>query len=235
MWKFYDLKMRFRDRLMGGIPKNPDLIGDWLKARMPSDAAIINRRAAGETISSVETLAKEVEETIEAVEERAWTGFQSDDNGLFVRQDHVKAHLKDCANVLRGLAEVTAFRSKVADRVFPEPPRIYLYSQVAPAIGINEGDVFSEPDGYWEHPVHVMTPRGKRSALKRTDYVSQPMIRLNLRVLDDKTITEKHLRDILEYGSVHGFGAERSLGNGQYEFTLTAQPEAVEPTSDTQA
>ena len=216
MWKFYDLKMRFRDRLMGGIPKNPDLIGDWLKARMPSDAAIAKRTVAGEAISSVETLTKEVEQTIEAVEERAWTGFQSDDHGLFVRQDHIKAHFKDCGNVLRVLAEVTAFRSKIADRVFPEPPRIYLYSQVTE-------DIFSEPDGYWEHPVHVMTPRGKRSALKRTDYVKQPMIRLTLRVLDDKTITEKHLRDILEYGSVHGFGAERGLGNGQYEFTLTAQ------------
>ena len=217
MWKLFDLEMRFRDRLMGGIPKNPDLIGDWLKARMPSDSAIVNRRAAGETISSVETLAKEVEETIEAVEERAWTGFQTDDNGLFVRQDHVKAHLKDCANVLRGMAEVTAFRSKLADRVFPEPPRIYLH------VDSTTDDIVQAPTDYWEHPVHVMTPRGKRSALKRTDYVEQPMIRLNLRVLDDGVISEKHLRDILEYGAVHGFGAERGLGNGQYEFTLNPQ------------
>lgn len=217
MWKLFSLQMQFRDRLMGGIPKNPDLIKDWLEARKPSESALATRQAAGETIVPVATLAKEVEETVEAVEERAWTGFQSDDNGLFVRSDHVKAHLKDCANVLRKFVDVTAFRAKLADHVFPEPPRIYLH------VDSTTDDVVQAPTGYWEHPVHVMTPKGKRSALKRTDYVSQPLIELNLRVLDDDVITEKHLRDILEYGSIHGFGAERGLGNGQYGFTLAAQ------------
>lgn len=220
MWKMFSLEMRFRDRLMGGIPKNPDLIKDWLEARKPSEPAFAARQAAGEPMTPVAELAKEVEETVEAVEERAWTGFQSDDNGLFVRSDHVKAHLKDCANVLRKFEDVTAFRAKLADRVFPEPPRIYLMRTVEEA----EKAFIVDPDGYWEHPVHVMTPKGKRSALKRTDYVTEARIQLNLRVLDDGGITEKHLRDILEYGAIHGFGAERGLGNGQYDFTLSPLP-----------
>lgn len=214
MWKLFDLKLEFKDRLMGGIPKNPDLIGDWLKAREPSESAFQKRSAAGETMTPVETLAKEVADTIEAEEERAWTGFQSDDNGLFVRKDHIKAHIKDCANVLRQMLDVTALRAKVADRVFPEPDRIYLLVD-------STDDIVQAPTDYWEHPVHVMTPKGKRSALKRTDYVTGAHVELKLRVLDDKIVTAKELTQILEYGSVHGFGAERGLGNGQYDFDLT--------------
>ena len=214
MWTEYRVTMRFTENLMGGVPKNPDLIADWLNARKATEPEFEKRKVqadmVGEVLETIDELVEEATETIGSAEEmRAWTGFQQDDLGLFVRADHVKAHLKDCANVLRGYLDLKALRSKVADRVYPFPKRIRL---------VRDGAVLADPDGYWEHPVHVGTPQGKRSALKRTDYVEGVTIVVEpLKVLADKMITLPLLQQMLEYGGIHGFGAERGLGYGQYE------------------
>ena len=214
MWTEYRVTMRFTENLMGGVPKNPDLIADWLNARKATEPEFEKRKVqadmVGEVLETIDELVEEATETIGSAEEmRAWTGFQQDDLGLFVRADHVKAHLKDCANVLRGYLDLKALRSKVADRVYPFPKRIRLE---------RDGAVLTAPDGFWEHPVHVITLQGRRSALKRTDYVEGVTIVVEpLKVLADKMITLPLLQQMLEYGGIHGFGAERGLGYGQYE------------------
>lgn len=147
MWKRYEVVLQVTNELMAGIPKNPELIEAWLEARKPSEAEFRRRQAGGEEMKPVAELAETVAEEVKGDgsaddEERAWLGFKSDDQGLYIEGSNVKAHLKDCANILQKLLDMKALRSKLADRVYVEDARVYL-------------DGKQEPDGYYEHPVHV--------------------------------------------------------------------------------
>lgn len=221
MWNRYGLELRFTGLLMGGVPKHPQLIQTWLEARAPTvappDATPLPELAC-RVVVAVHAEATE--------ENKVWTGFQSDDTGLYVPGFHLKAHLKDIANIARSIvgekeSEIKNLKSKLADRVFVEEENLYLYSRRGERwVDIPAGRV-KEPTAFWEHPVHIMTMQGPRSALKRNDYVVQPTLRATLRVLADKVITEAVLRNLLNFGSMKGFGAERGLGHGRYEFTLS--------------
>jgi hypothetical protein len=199
LWKEYKVSLQFTNEIMGGTPKSPELIWDWLEARKAPDP---------------EKNAEEIEAGIDASEDRSWSGFQRQDGvGLCLRGYHVKAHIKDCANILRamlpkrGKADGTevamAWRSMVADRCYVVEDYIPLGAK--------------EPSGFFEHPVHVMTRQGPRNALKRTDYVDKPTITFTLKLLADKVVTEEVLRQLFEYGGTHGMGSDRGMGFGRYE------------------
>jgi len=59
--------------------------------------------------------------------------------------------------------------------------------------------------------------KGPRSSLKTIDYVDKPILKFNLKVLDDDVIDRDILEAIFEYGSEHGMGQERSQDWGKYE------------------
>ena len=202
MFTSYQVVLKFQGKLMGGVPKHPDVIKSWLEARMPTFAP-------PDAVPLVD-LAAQVAEAVDAMsveENKVWTGFKSDDQGLYVDGYHLKAHLKDVANILQGQLGIKALKSKVANRVFVVEDKLYLGKM--------------EADGFWEHAVHVMTMQGPRSALKRNDYVEQPSLSATLKVLDDNVITTKVLEFLFEMGAIKGFGAERGLGHGRYDCTLT--------------
>ena len=143
----YTVTMEFSDQLMGGVPKHPDMIKSWLNARAPTHAPPDG--------TPLPELAVAVAEEVNATEEdenKAWTGFKSDDAGiLYVDGYHLKAHLKDQANVIKDYLGVKAFKSKVADRLFVKESALYLLTEGP----LGEGTVLREPAGYWEHPVHI--------------------------------------------------------------------------------
>ncbi len=33
IWKKYDVELQFRDKLVGGVPKNPDVVKSWIDSR----------------------------------------------------------------------------------------------------------------------------------------------------------------------------------------------------------
>ena len=215
-WKTYDLTLNITNQLVGSVPKNPDVVRSWLESRKASEPALARMQQASAPVATLDEIEADVLATITPEEERSWTGFQSDDKGLFIRADNVKAHLKDCANVLRKTLErepykLTAPRSKLADRVYPLPERIHL---------LRDSANITAPDGDWERPIHVMTALGPRDALKRSDYVDTPTLKVELRVLADGVITQPVLEEILDYGSIHGIGGERGMGYGRYTWTL---------------
>ncbi len=225
IWTRWKVTIQITNELMAGIPKNKELIKTWLESRKPSDAAFTKRDAAGEVLPTVDELTEQVasdvgandtkdKDTAQAEEDFSWLGFRKDDErGLWVRGSDMKAHIKDCANILKDLLELKALRSKVADRVYVVEEAIWFGKM--------------DPDGHIEPPVHVMTRMGKRSALKRNDYILRPEISFTLRVLDDDVIDEELLRAIFDYGGTHGFGAERGLGYGRYTLELLEKQEPL--------
>jgi hypothetical protein len=203
MWKEFEVKMVFEHRLCGSVPQSKEIVQAWLKARMP--------KSKPEGAKSLEEIEREVIESNQETEERTTLSFQRDDDGLFVRGGTIKAHLKDCANQIKDVVSIKALRAKVANKVYVKEYKVHLSK---------ENGCLTETDGSYEQPVHVFTPQGPRNALKVINYVEQPILTFTLRLLEDKEVTDKILRKIFEYGSVHGYGGERGMGEGTYTFSF---------------
>jgi hypothetical protein len=143
----YTVTMEFTGQLMGGVPKHPDMINSWLSARAPTHAP-----PDGTPLPELAVAVQAAVSATENDENKVWTGFKSDDAGiLYVDGYHLKAHLKDLANILKDYLGVKAFKSKVADRLFVKESALYLLTEGP----LGEGTVLREPAGYWEHPVHI--------------------------------------------------------------------------------
>jgi len=203
MWKKYKVELEFNTPFASSTPKNPKDIEAMLEARMPS-------KLPPDPVSIPE-LASQVAEEVEATEEveRGYATFKRDDEGLYYEARCVRAHIKDCANALQGLLGIRALKSKVAQRVYVEPEKLYIGK--------------TEPDGSETRIVHAMTMKGPRSSLKTIDFVNDVRLGFNLKVLDDGVITEDILRSIFEYGSTHGIGQERSQDWGRYRLAEFAE------------
>lgn len=213
MWDRYHVRLTFTGLLCGSVPQSKELVRPWLEARKPA-----KKPADGPSLDDIE---EEVLETIDDSEtvERITLGFQRDENGLFVRGGTIKAHLKDCANQVKEIVRKSHFkdrdkiglRAMVANKVYVYEYRVYL---------MRGGEHIRQEDGEREQPVHVVTPQGQRSALKIIRYVEMPTIEFTLLVLADGAISEEVLKMILNYGSVHGYGGERGMGEGRYTWKI---------------
>lgn len=203
MWKILKVTWQFTGRLCGSVPQSKELVPIWLKARMP--------KKAPDDARPIEEIEQEVLESIEETEERTTLGFQKDDKGYWIRGGNVKAHLKDCANQIKDIAKIKAFRSKIANKLYVDEYKVYLHQN---------GNVITKSNGSFEQPVHVITMQGPRNALKVIQYVEKPEMSFTLQFLVDKEIGDEQIRQLMEYGSVHGFGGERGMGEGRYAFQI---------------
>jgi hypothetical protein len=219
MYVEYDLTMEV-DRLIGGIPKHPDIVRRWQEAKMPVESknteGVTVESATQATIDALGDQALDPDEDAKSV----WTGFVQDPatGNIALETRNIKAMLKESANIVRTMQPVLVkgkpipLRARLAERVF-------VLNEKGGKRFIPLG--VSEPTGAIERPIHVMTARGQRTALKKTDYVDEATLRMILRVLNDGIITEKVLRFILEHASLNGLGTDRSQGNGMFEYELT--------------
>ena len=174
---------------------------------------------------SIDEIAAEVQESTAEVmsEEKGLYVFQRQEGGLVLRMATVRAHIKDCARVLSALyvgkiEREKSFAVKVLNSVY-YPPEVYW----VPVLGGN-GEQMKGPSGSYDKAIHVRTMQGERSALKTMEYVMGAVLRFPLLVLTQPSgklvISEKDLGEIMEYGGTHGYGGERSDGEGRYEYTL---------------
>jgi len=118
--------------------------------------------------------------------------------------EHFPLHSKRLHNsILQNSLEIKALKSKVANRVYVFPEKIYIGK--------------SEPDGNETRIIHAMTMKGPRSSLKTIDYVDDAVLKFQLKVLDDGVVKREMLESIFQYGGIHGMGQERSQDWGKYE------------------
>jgi hypothetical protein len=194
VFRRYHLRLEFRHSLHGGIPKiaaamdgNADaetMIGQWIKATTghydrqaeeiaQATAAAMKAGAAVENAALLEAAQGEedldpdalLQQLIEDRASGAWTGFKFVDGSLVLEERQVKAMLKECGTTLDYFRLIRGFRQLVQHGVFVEPAFIPLMR--------NAGTV-TEPDGFEDRVVHVMTAQGPRSAIKRVDYLRAP-------------------------------------------------------------
>ena len=203
----YRVQIQVRDRICGGMPKNPDLIKNWVEA------------TTGHADEISEKLIQEnAELVVNEVAEKCWNGFPEDKHhGLFIPCRNIKACLKQSAQLLgiyknkRGSKQIMAEGMEVkapSERGYGPTDRIYLDKNT--------------PDGTDESAIHVMTAQGPRTALRRMDYVTKPTLSFEIWVLktaaqETRHIGEEQLVEILTHAQENGLGASRSQGEGKFD------------------
>lgn len=212
LWTIYGARLAFRDKLIGGIPKAPNLIEGWLRARAGVDDVQDLRLAVLRTLEEVGSATSEASTedglahpTLLASQKRT-TGFKVGDAGLYVEGRQVKAMLKESTNIVfageRWGPTKKASRSFLAERVFVEPDRIML--------GV------AEPTGVELVVGHIAGATGPRSTLTNYECVERPEIEFRVMVMHD-CIGAAQWRDIWTHAQENGFGTLRSQGHGRFD------------------
>lgn len=213
----YLVVLQFRRRLMGGIPKNPQLIEGWLRARAGIDQQDEVRRALLRTLLelgaevSPDMSMEQLDEASKALAaERNTNGFkQEDSGGLYVESRIVKSMLKECIAVLypkeRWGKTLKGPQGYAAERIVPAEEEIYLGR--------------TEPDGIELHVAHLSGPKGPYSAVNYVEYVDRPRLEFTLKVLNrwEADIPANVWPEIWEYAGEFGMGAMRSQGHGRFD------------------
>jgi len=201
-WKVFDVTVRFRSRLYGGIPASPVMIRSWLRARMREASERERERVAEETAKAVKQ--------VKAKEKEMTTTFKADERGVYIEARQVKAMLRESASALglirRGPASL---KQPLQHGVAVGPEKIYL---------TRDGKHIAEVDGFEERPIHVVTRRGARTALRRMAFVERPECRFQIHVatpeIDDETVER-----LVMWGQELGLGADRSQEHGKFDVT----------------
>ena len=155
-----------------------------------------------------------------------YAGFLRDKEGIHYEGRCIRGHLKDAAFSIREMDGINLknFRAKFVQHIYIQRnpnDAIFMY---------RDGDRILEPDGVQQRFIQVMTRQGPRSSIKYVDYVINPTMYFTVKLLDDGVIKPEHLTMALEFGSVHGMGAERSQGWGTYDI-LSIEEVTNEPAS----
>ena len=194
LWREHTVQIKLLEPLLGVTPKNPEIYKAW-----------IDDKHRGED-----------EEAPPVSEEKSWTGFSQDENGLYILDYMIKGYFKEVASILPKtlglkrraseelLAEAT-IRRRVDSWLSVRPRRIYL--------GVKE------PAGYIERPLRAKTLRGDRIALVRSDYIKAgTILDFSVLVLTDCPITMEIIRTWLSYGEFgKGLGQFRGGSYGQFK------------------
>jgi len=180
------MKIRLLEPMLGTVTKDPDVYKTYIESKKP------------------ESETEEEYLTVEKVEEKGWTGFHSDENGLFIYSYMIKGFLKNAGNVLKDEIKIKALRSKIDNYVFISPRRLYLGQM--------------DPDGVIERPLRAMTMQGPRVTLARSDYIKAGKeIDFTIVLLPHKEVTETIIIRLFEYGRLMGLGQFRNGGYGNFE------------------
>lgn len=210
----YRAELQVRERLTGGVPKDPDTIKAWLKSRLEmEDRALIE--LAEETYGAMtgdDGAQPTTDQLLEALasQTEAGNGFKRIDGQLVYEGRCLKAGLKEAANVAfpgtdfpgkpKGIKK--GLMRYLAERVFVEEDGISL--------GVEQAS-------WTEQRVkHITTPQGPRSAINVVDVVEKPRLMATISVLDD-CLTPEVWGAIWTVLEEIGIGADRSRGDGKFD------------------
>lgn len=182
------VKIRLTTEMLGTVPASQSIYAEFIESKKPDE---LKEELEAETI-------------IEKLEEKGYTIFHSDENGLFIYDYMVKGFLKNAGNIMKESVGVKALKSKLTDFVFIFPRRIYLGKKKA--------------DGVFERPLRADTPKGPRTSLSRSDTLAAGTeISFEVAWLPHKEIDEGLIKELFEYGQLQGLGQFRNGSFGRFE------------------
>ncbi len=224
IWNQLKVTWKFVGRLCGSTPTDEDLFETWLKSRSPSV-----KPPSGKTIPQVlEEVANRTATAIiekEAMEKRSTVSFQQINGKLVAPEFTIRAHIKDCTSQVQNqfvgrIRGERNFTTRVKNGLYVKGDITDKFGTGHALITRNGRPVKEDQiDGFQERTVHAFTPRGPISALKRFAFIVRPEITFQVALLG-KSVKIEDLDLVLKYGATHGYGGERSMGEGRYEYTI---------------
>ena len=196
----HKIKLILTEDQLGTIPKSKEIFKNYITEK------------ARDQKSPEELLQLQIEEvaTVEELEEKGWTGFHTDEQGLFIYEYMIKGFLKEAGNTMKEIVGVKNIKSKLNNLVFVAPRKMYFK---------RNGDYIKAADGVFERSLRVDTPMGPRVALARSEFVNAGAeLEIEVTIVPNKEITWKRLLQIFEYGSLKGLGQFRNGGFGRFTF-----------------
>lgn len=211
LYNRYRIKIEVRERLDGGVPKDPKLIEGWVAAKTGHDDE--------KTKKLVEEHMPDIDPVTEGVAEGMWTGFKKDDTGHYIETRQVKALFRESATMLsitkkkRGSKQILQHGFEV--RGENGGSKIYLGTD-----GDGEKLIIEQE----EKAIHVMTRQGPRSAIKRCDFATNAVLEWEVWILrtapaETRRIGKTELELMLTHAQENGLGANRSQGSGKFDVT----------------
>jgi hypothetical protein len=215
LYTTYQCEITMRGKLLGGIPKSPEIIEGWLRSRAGIDKDEEIRQAMLRTLVELgaevtpemtyEQLA-EASKSLAAI--KSTNGFKKNSQGLYLEDRQIKAALKEAVNILyageRWGKTKKGPRNFTAERVFVSPSEISLGKQ--------------EPDGIELMLVHAQTPRGPMSSLSYHEFVERAVLSFDVQVVHDE-IEAENWPEIWLLCQENGIGACRSQSYGRFNVT----------------
>jgi len=207
--KRYDVELL--EMALGTVPMGKDVYAKFILAKMKELKIPAEEKEANEE----EELATMVD-----LEEKGWSTFHRDEEGLFLYNYQIKGFIKEAIGTLIEIKKLTATAFKAykkwTDRlVFIEPRRIHFGKMV--------------PDGTLERSIRFMTKDGPRIALKRSDYVNAgTRFSFTVALLAGGRITMEVINMCMEYGELVGVGEWR--GSGGFGAFRILSPKEQTPT-----
>jgi hypothetical protein len=187
--------LELTDPILGTVPKSKQIYSDYIATKNPDGVD-----------------ESEVVDVKEA-EEKCWTGFMEDEEGIYLADYLVKGFLKYAGNVLKEALNIQALKSKVNDFVFVSPRKIRFLNSVSIPV--------KSADGVLERPLRAHTPMGERVALARSDIVNPGrQISFTLTLLPHKLVKVSTIKSLLDYGQFQGLGQWRNAGKGRFKVIL---------------
>lgn len=209
----YRAEVRFRDKLMGGIPLDPKIIEGWLRSKAGIEKEDEVKRAMLQTLYELgvdvrpDMTIAELERASESLAATKQTnGFKRDENGLYIESRTIKAAFKESTNILFSAERWGATRkgpkSFLAERVFVSPDHVSLDRR--------------DPDGVELFIGHTSGPKGPQSNLTYYQFVHGAVITFDVMSANDG-IQLDHWKQIWVLMQENGLGALRSQGFGRFD------------------
>jgi len=240
LWTVYNVRLEFLTALCGSVPADPNLTLTWIRNRQP------HVKPPG--ARSIDEINEEVFATLAAQgggvegeeEEEKVSGlvFQRVNGVLVLRTATFRAHIKDCAATISSfhvgkIEKERSFAVKIKQCVYHEE-RDYWTPILRP-----DGTPVTEADGRMERPLHTYDRGRPINALKLFEYVQPARADFKLKVMNAvrrtkagdeyvPVVGQKDLETLFMYGGTHGFGGERSNGEGRYTFKISQIKEGEE-------
>jgi hypothetical protein len=204
------VEIKFVSPMLGTVAKDPEIYKNYIATK--------GAKARPDQEEEIEAEAETVDDEFrqdegENLEERGWTGFHKDENGLFIYDYMVRGFLKSALETLienGAVKKIPAYKKWIDRLVFVRPRRLYFGKD--------------EPDFVSERALRVITRQGPRVTIARSDAVDTgTMLSFELELFSNKKgLTFDVLSLALAYGRYVGLGQWRGSGGfGQFEVVET--------------
>lgn len=206
-------RLVFLTEMLGTVPKDPEVYKTFIESKKP------------ESVTEEEYL------TVEKIEEKGWTGFRKDENGLFILDYMIRGFLKAAGEAIGpnfkvekaakkggapSMESVKGIKSKVDKFCFVFPRRIYLGTM--------------EPHDVVERPLRAMTMQGPRVTLARSDSVKAgTTIDFIIKLIPNSQINFEMIDYFMQYGQYSGLGQFRNGSYGRFAVAASTTEGLYDP------